>query len=153
MHVGDHIGAGVGGMKGAHEGLVVEPEGLVRGIGIERSLDQFEFCFQSSILESNETFQRFEVRTLVQHLKPSVVVCLLLVQEARDQFAAVVPGGEVGEVGPDHFGGVLEFCFNHAPSLATGCELAAFKGLGEHPSIAPAMEVAAVESEHLTGET
>ena len=89
---------------------------------------------------------------MVQRLEPSIVVCKLFVQQARDQFAAVVPGGEVGEIGLNHLGCVLELCFNHAPGLATECELAAFEGLGEHPSIAPAVEVAAVKSEHFTSE-
>ena len=84
--------------------------------------------------------------TIVKHLLPLFVRSLLFFQEAKNELGSVVPGREVGQVRSDHLGGIIELLFGHAGSSDL-LEIFDYR-----PTIPPAMEVAAVSSQHLSNQ-
>lgn len=65
-----------------------------------------------------------------------------------------MPGAEVRHARTDHAAGVVELLLYHADPLPTRIrtQLFALQGLNDSPSIAPTVEVAVVEGEHLAYE-
>lgn len=66
-----------------------------------------------------------------------------------------MPGAEIRHASTDHAGGVVELLLHHADPLPTRIrtQLFALQGLNDSPPIAPTVEVAVVEGEHLAYES